>query len=375
MSARQMLAARALTVASAMTLAACGGEPPSANRPMALPVLVTTVGQVAQSEQREFTATVRARVETELAFRASGRVAKRQIDIGDRVKRGQALASLDAADHTLAVEAAADEMRAAAAEADQSAAEEARLRRLLVEGSISVADHERQKARADGAAARHDQTRRKLDLARNRTSYTTLVAPYAGVVTTLRMEVGQVVAEGQTVGTLARDGGREFVVDLPETLVMRVRQMKATATLWQGDNSPIALNLRELSPLASTATGTFRARYEIVGEERVLPLGATARLRMSADGAPGFVLPVSALIKARGSAGVWAVDAAASGVVFRPVQVQAFDADTVRVSGLEIGTRVVTVGAQKLDPEMKVIPVERQNARPSSDLMTLRSGT
>ena len=139
----------------------------------------------------------------------------RLVEVGDVVKAGQALARLDPADYQLAVSAAADQVQAASVDAQQAASDEARLRRLLADGSVGSADHERQKARADAAAARLEQARRQLDLARNRESYATLVAPYAGVVTALRFERGQVVAEGQPVLSLARDGEREIVADLP----------------------------------------------------------------------------------------------------------------------------------------------------------------
>jgi RND family efflux transporter MFP subunit len=368
-----------LAIVSAATLAACGDKPTSTQAQVPLPVLVTTVRQVAQPEQRVLTATVRARVETELGFRTGGRIEQRMVDVGDRVKAGQALARLDAADQRLGVEAAADQMRAAVADAEQAAAEEARLRRLMADGSVSAADHERQQARADAAAARLDQTRRQLELARNRTGHATLVAPYAGVVTALRVEVGQVVAEGQSVVWLARDGEREIVADVPEALVARVRQMRATASPWHSDDSPMPLSLRELSPMASGVAGTFRVRYAIDGAKpsmaQQLPLGATARLHLAADGAPGVVLPVSALVKAQGAAGVWVVDPPAGGLVFRSVQVQVFEADTVRVSGLHAGARVVTVGAQKLDAGMKVTPVERRGDEPAPGGTATGSGT
>ena len=56
------------------------------------------------------------------------------------------------------------------------------------------------------------------------------MAPYAGVVTALRFERGQVVTEGQPVLSLARDGEREIVADLPEEWVGRVRSLTAVAT-------------------------------------------------------------------------------------------------------------------------------------------------
>ena len=70
------------------------------------------------------------------------------------MKAGQVLARLDPADYQLAVKAAADQVQAASVDAQQSASDEARFHRLLADGSVGTADHERQKARADAAAAR-----------------------------------------------------------------------------------------------------------------------------------------------------------------------------------------------------------------------------
>jgi len=230
---------------------------------------------------------------------------------------------------------------------------------------VGAADHERQKARADAAAARLDQARRQLDLARNREGYATLVAPYAGVVTALRFERGQVVTEGQPVLSLARDGEREVVADLPEEWVGRVRTLAATATPWHDAKSPLALVLRELSPLASAQGRTFRVRYAAAPESRVqvaaLPLGSTMQLNLSGQptGPATTAVPVTALVKASASAGVWVLDAKSSGLVFTPVQVVAIDDASVHVTGLAGGSRVVSVGAQKLDAGISVRAIER----------------
>jgi RND family efflux transporter MFP subunit len=353
----------AVAAASALLLAACG-EPP-APAAAVKPVFVTTVTQAASAQTRSFTAVVRARVETDLGFRTGGKVVERLVEVGDVVKAGQALARLDPVDYRLAAGAAADQMQAASVDAQQAASDEARFRRLLADGSVGAADHERQKARADAAAARLDQARRQLDLARNREGYATLVAPYAGVVTALRFERGQVVAEGQPVLSLARDGEREIVAELPEEWVGRVRTLAATATPWHDTKAPLPLVLRELSPLASAQGRTFRVRYAAAPASRTqvaaLPLGSTMQLRLSAPqaGPAATVLPVSALVKASGSAGVWTLDAKGSGLVFTPVQVVAIDDASVHVSGLAAGSRVVSVGAQKLDAGIAVRAIER----------------
>lgn len=349
--------------AACLLLAACSETPAPVAPPK--PVFVTTVNSDAASEVRRFTATVHARVETDLGFRIGGKVVERLVDVGDTVRTGQALVRLDAADYQLAVNAAADQVRAATVDAEQAASDEARFRRLAADGSVSTADHERQKARADAAAARLDQARRQLDLARNRDGYTTLLAPFAGVVTALRVERGQVVGEGQPVLAMAGDGEREIVADIPEAWVGRVRTSVATATGGSGSGTAQALRLRELSPLASAQGRTFRARFAAAaGLQSPLarwPLGSTAQLQLAGPvgGATSVVLPISAIVKASGSAGVWALNSAGSGLVFTPVQVQAIDDATVRVTGLAAGLRVVSVGAQKLDAGLTVRAVER----------------
>ncbi len=351
------------TAAAGVLLTACSQPPTPVATPK--PVFVTTATTATASQTRSFTSVVRARVETDLGFRIGGKVVDRLVEVGDTVKVGQALARLDPGDYQLAVSAAADQVQAASVDAQQAASDEARLRRLLADGSVGAADHERQKARADAAAARLEQVRRQLDLARNRVGYATLVAPYAGVVTALRFERGQVVAEGQPVLSLARDGEREIVADLPEEWVGRVRTLAATATPWHDAKSPLGLVLRELSPLASAQGRTFRVRYAAAPESRAqvaaLPLGSTMQLNLSGQptGPATTSVPVTALVKASASAGVWVLDAKGSGVVFTPVQVVAIDDARVQVTGLAGGSRVVSVGAQKLDAGIAVRAVER----------------
>lgn len=351
-------------MAASLLLAACGDTPAPAAA--VKPVFVTTVTAGHSAQTRVFTAVVRARVETDLGFRTGGKVVERLVEVGDAVQAGQALARLDPADYRLAAGAAGDQVQAASAEAQQAASDEARLRRLLADGSVGAADHERQKARADAAAARLDQARRQLEVARNREGYATLVAPYAGVVTALRFERGQVVAEGQPVVSLARAGEREIVADLPEEWVSRVRSLTATATPWNDAEPPAPLVLREVSPLASTQGRTFRVRYAAAPQSRMriadLPLGSTVQLNLSAPPSAGpaaAVLPVTALVKTSGAAGVWVLNEKGTGVAFAPVQVVGADDASVRVTGLAAGSRVVSVGAQKLDAGMAVRAIDR----------------
>lgn len=359
------LSSLSLTALAASSLLMTGCSEPPQPPVVVKPVFVTTVIPTASAQARTFTSVVRARVESDVAFRTGGKVVERLVEVGDRVKAGQVLARLDLADYQLAVKAAADQVQAASVDALQSASDEARFRRLLADGSVGLADHERQKARADAASARLDQTRRQLELARNREGYAALVAPYAGVVTAVRFERGQVVPEGLAVISLAKEGENEVVVDLPEDWVGRARSLTATAAPWADPNTRLRLVLRELSPQASAQGRTFRARFAALPESRAqvsaLPLGSTVQLTLSGPqtGLNTVSLPVSALVKGSGPEGVWSLNDQGSGLVFTPVKVVAMDDATVQVTGLSSGSRVVSVGAQKLDAGLTVRAIER----------------
>lgn len=365
----------ALTLAALLALvAACSPQPAA---PPALPsVFVSPVHNDSGAVQRVLFGQVRPRVEADLSFRTGGKVTARLVELGQAVHAGQALARIDAADYELAVRAAEEQQRAAEVDAVQAASDAARFKRLLADGSVGAADAERQQARADAAAARLGQAQQQAELERKRAGYAVLAAPFAGVVTALRFEAGQMVDDKQPVLSLARPGELEVQVDVPEPLVAGLKGWQASvmagdaATTGQG--KPLPLRLRELAPSANAATRTTRARYALAApaDGAAWRMGMTAELRLLRPGLqPGAELPLGALLvtqandgvapAASGGPSVWLVDAKSGALKRQPVQLLSQTTDHVRVAGLADGALVVTVGAQKLDAGMKVQPVPR----------------
>jgi multidrug efflux system membrane fusion protein len=353
-----------------LTLAAC--SKPDAPAPSLPAVYVTTVHNDSSGSERTLSASLRPRIESEVSFRVGGKVATRLVDVGQTVRAGQVLAQLDAADYQLGVAAAAEQLKTAHIDAEQAASDAARFKRLSADGSVGSADLERQQARADAAAARAQQARHQLDLARNRAGYTTLTAPFDGVVTTLRLEAGQTVAEGQSVATVAKPHELELVADVPEALAPQLASLSASALLEArpsdsagAASQTVALKLRELSPSAASTTRTFRARYSLQpGKGEVdlkdLRMGMTAQLQLSSSGlASAAELPLAAVLATDKEPTVWLVDARTGALQRQPVDVLSQTTNAVRVAGLTDGALVVSAGAQKLDAGMRVRPVAR----------------
>jgi RND family efflux transporter MFP subunit len=345
-----------------MLLTAC--SQPDQPKPLVQPVLVVTAHGAAAATDRVFPATIEARHESELSFRTGGKVAARLVNVGDRVRAGQALARLDESDNALSASAAADTVSALEAEAGQAAVDAARARRLRADGSVSAAEDERLGAQAASLQAKLRQAQRQAGVAHNRLGYATLMAPYGGVVTASHIEAGQVVAEGQAILSIARSDEPEVVADLPEQLLDQARNDEVSATLWAHPEARLKLHLRELSPIASAGARTYRARYSIV-EATALPasalaLGMTAELSLRGKSSDSSTwLPAGAVWKADGKPSVWLVDAAAGKLAAQAVQVQAYTAQAVQVAGIKDGSLVAAAGVQKLDPSMKVRAVSR----------------
>lgn len=101
MPQRQSILASVILLGS-LSLAACSEKPPQDPR-TAVPLVKTAMVRPASSASRAFTGTVAARVQSDLAFRVSGKVLERYVDAGQKVKRGQALLRIDANDLLLSV--------------------------------------------------------------------------------------------------------------------------------------------------------------------------------------------------------------------------------------------------------------------------------
>jgi RND family efflux transporter MFP subunit len=335
-------------------VAACQ-EPTAATRPPERPVLVSRVAYEQRIPDRTFVGTIRPRVESELGFRVAGKVARRLVTAGDRVKSGQVLATLDDADLKLQREQAEAEIRAADASLTQADAELGRISTLRKAGWSTVTSYDRQKAATEEARGRLARAERALALAQNALSYAALTADADGVVTATQIEPGQVVAAGQPAVRLARTGEKEAVVAMPEALVEQLRGGTASVSLWAGTGTRYVATLRELSPSADPATRTYQARYTIRGAGDEVQLGMTATVTIGAPARARVArLPLSALYNQGNGPSVWVVNEDGT-LALRPVTLAALEAREVLIAeGVDDGEQVVSLGVQKLDAGQKV---------------------
>lgn len=352
---RKSLLAGVPLIAAALVLSACS-KPPAAEEPIrAVKLMTVGVGNIQSS--LEFSADVRARVESRLGFRVGGKVVRRAVDLGQTVKAGQVIAQLDAQDYKLAADAARAQVAAAQTNRDLAAADFKRFKELRDQNFISGAELERRDTALKSAQAQLEQAQAQLNSQGNQAGYTTLVADVSGVVTAVNAEVGQVVAAGTPVVQIAQDGPRDVVFAVPEDKVALIKQgSKVDVRVW-ASKTQVEGMVREVAASADPVTRTFTVKVALDAKD-ALPLGTTVSVLPKAldRGAVQVIkLPTSALLKSGDGSRVWVLDTASMTVKAQPVVVATADGnDAVITQGLAPGMQVVVAGVHVLSPGQKV---------------------
>jgi RND family efflux transporter MFP subunit len=340
----------------ALVLAACSEAKSDAQAPRAArPVYVAHVHYGPEAEARTFVAAIRPRIETDQGFRVAGKVARRLVDVGDRVAAGQVLATLDDVDLKLQLEQAQAEENAARISLEQTTADEARSAALRRDGWTAQAAFDKQHAATEEARGRARRAERAVQLAQNAVAYSELRADAAGVVTATFVEPGSVVAVGAPAIRVARLGEKEALIAAPESLLGLVRRGDASLTLWSAPGHVYHARLRELAPAADAATRTYAARFSLPDADDTVSLGMSATLALRDPKSPSVAkVPLSALFNQGDGPALWQIGTDGT-LALQHVTVARYDAETAYVTGgIAENATIVALGVQKLDPHDKV---------------------
>ncbi|EPE96375.1 efflux RND transporter periplasmic adaptor subunit [Rhizobium grahamii] len=300
---------------------------------------------------------VRARIETDLAFRTLGRMVSRKVEVGDLVRKGDVLAEIDPLSLQLAVKSAEADLRNAQAQLENAATTETRKRRLVQNNAASIAEHDLAEQQLKSATANAARATASLGKAHEQLGYSELRAEFDGVVTATFVEMGQTVSPGQPVLKLARLEQRDVVVDVPEALLSSGRV---------GDHVDVALQLnpkqetvgkvREIAPQADPSTRTYRVKLAIDQAPEIFRLGSVVSVKPLAGKKASVTLPISAIVDKDGADQVWIVDRSTGAVNLRAVQLaKRAGGRVVQVlSGLREGEEIVVAGIDELVDGQKV---------------------
>lgn len=338
-----------------LTLAACG-QKAEAPVPIVRPVLSVIAHATTSETVGPYVGAIEPRYETPLSFQTSGRVVARPVEVGDLVTKGQLLASLDASVQQYQLASAQANLASAQSQYNNLAASEERARALVASGASAQAQLDSATSAAETANAQLAQAKASLARAQDQLGYTTITAGFDGVVVSTGADIGQVIAAGQTVVTIAQPEVREAVFDLPEALATDLK----TGAVWNvaivgAPDTVMTGAVREISPLVNGSTRSQRVKLALANPPQAFRLGATVEVSYEEAIPPSFSLPMTALLDQGGKSLIWLVDPKTLTVSTKLVAVGARKDNAIAVTnGLSEGDRVVIAGVHSLTPGQAV---------------------
>ncbi len=339
-----------LALLSVAVLSSCSDDAEEAPPPR--PVL-SVVAKEVQSQSLSLAGTVSPRFEAQLGFRVLGRLTSRTVSVGDVVKKGQTIATIDPTALELAVGSSQSELANAQAQLRNAQSTQQRQLALAETRSGTRAAFEEADQGLKTSAASVARAQANLDKAKEQLGYAQLTAEFDGVVTSTSAELGQVVTVGQVVVTIAKPDQRDVVIDVPQSIADRLQTGMVFDVSLQLDETRRAKGtVREIAPQADTATRTRRVKLALSEAGEEFRLGAVVSAAATVATKANIVLPETALRTRDGKTSVWIVDEAAAKVSLRPVSVDAAAAAhgfVVITEGVKPGERVVTAGVNTLE--------------------------
>lgn len=311
-------------------------------------VRTTVVGLADVASSYQLAGEVKARVESRLSFQVGGRVASRNVNLGQRVRRGDILASIDPRDLSLALQAAQARVESARAELTLAQSERDRFAELRRQEVMPQNSLDAKEATLSATRSRFEEAQAQLEMQGNQKEYAHLKADADGVVIGVEADVGEVVGVGQPVVRIAHEGQQEVEVVFPEDKLLLAKSAPASVSLWAAPDRNYPAMLRELSASADPVTRTFVARYSIDGASVDFQLGQTAMLKLQPPRQKAVTLPTTALVEQQGKSQVWLYDAQKGAVHRHSIDIMGVEGNRVLVSGLQPGQVVVTAGVHVL---------------------------
>jgi len=280
-----------------VALTACKKEPEIVEVLRAIKTI--TVKEQETEKILKFSGQVAAVDSSGLSFEVSGQVESVEVDIGDRVKKGQVLAVLDPEPYELDVDAAEADLTKAKENVTKTKAEYKRQKRIFEEGAgaeryVEVAEYNYKAARS----AVKFQTA-KLDLAKRNLRKTKLPSPYDGVIAWRSVQPNEEVLTGQKILEINATGEMEVELAIPETTVDRIHiddPAIITFPTLPGESSKARISYIGGAAVKANA---FPVKVALIDPNEKVKPGMTAEAALTVkeeNREPGYLVPMQAVL-------------------------------------------------------------------------------
>lgn len=235
---------------------------------------------------------------SQLSFEISGIVETVSVNLGDAIKQGDELATIDPKVFALAVKQRRGQLSEVRARLREAQIDYERKAKLINSGAVSQSTLDVAASQLNSLKDQEEVAQAQLELAQEDLADTRLIAPYAGTISERHIEPSQRITPAQPAFTIQGTGGIEVSVLVPENLVNHISQGdEVSVSVFAINAEPIMGKVFEVGSQAQSANAfpvTIALQEQVATLQPGMSAEVTFHTRGSAQG-EGFIIPLTAL--------------------------------------------------------------------------------
>ncbi|GGW81370.1 efflux RND transporter periplasmic adaptor subunit [Alteromonas halophila] len=346
-----------------------GCDNPPQHRDLLRTVVATPVTPFDGQQQHILSGVAQSAETSQLSFEVAGIVETVNVNLGDMIRKGDVLATIDSKVFELNQKQRQGALSEIEARLREARRDVERKRQLQASGAVSEAELDVAVTQLAALRDQLDVARAQLGIAEEELSDTRLIAPYPGRIAERLIEPSQRITPAQPAFSIEGQAGIEISVAVPENMVNKIHSGdNVDVEIFALDNQHASGRIFEIGSRAQSANA-FPVTVRLTDEVPGLQPGMSAEVTFTFS-QPGnestFEIPLSALVSSdRNQHYVWQLmraDASRSDkdipvytTMRQPVEVVSLETDVARVRGnLEADMQVVRSGASLLSDGQRV---------------------
>jgi len=331
--------------------------------------------------------------EVSIVPKVAGKVNRINFEVGDRVREGDVLFTIDDSDLRLQYKQAEAALALAKSGAEQTvsslkaalvAAETSlnnarlnleRMQQLYEAGAISkqalesaetglkVAEEQYNSAKTSydvaltggtsgsvaSTEAQIKQAQVALDIIKSQLENASVKSPISGVVATRDIDIGEMAGSGMPAMTIIDISAVTIDISVPESMINKIHENDTVDVLVQAvSDNPVQGRIMSISPTADQRTMSYPVKIKVNNEDGLLKGGMFAEIKLKADKAEDVIaVPVSSVVDESGKKFVYVVNG--DKAEKREITIGfSNDASVQVLSGLNEGEIIVVKGQNQL---------------------------
>ena len=275
---------------------------------MAEPLATAPVQMREVAQTYSIDGVVEATHQSTVSAQISGRVKGLFFDVGDHVNKGQVLLRIDEREANQALAGSKAQLSQAEASLQNARLTYERSKQLFEQKFISQAALDKAKSDFDVAQAQAAASEAGAQQSALTQSYTSVIAPYAGVVSARMVEMGEMVTVGKPLMTGFDPSQLRVIANVPQDKLKDIGSRPIVTIEVPSLSRWIKAASVTVQPSADVRTHSTQVRVELPANQANVYPGMFVRTHFVVGKASKLLIPVSAVLRRSEVVAVYVVD-------------------------------------------------------------------